>query len=145
MLGFTNVADYGFIHYLVIAPIIIGVIALILFVRRQPKLDKPLINVSILKNKYFTVGTIFICILFFALNGCTALVPIFIQGIANNSAIISSSVLFPGGLLIIAFNFIGPVLTIRIGIKKVLLKPALLFHFRVKVYDMVTQDNVMTM
>ncbi len=69
MLGFTNVADYGFTHYFVIAPIIIGIIALILFVRRQPKLDKPLINVSILKNKYFSVGTIFICILFFALNG----------------------------------------------------------------------------
>ncbi len=121
MLGFTNVADYGFTHYLVIAPIIIGTISLILFVRRQPKLDKPLINVSILKNKYFSVGTIFICILFFALNGCTALVPIFIQGIANNSAIISASVLFPGGLLIIAFNFIGPLLTNRIGIKKVLI------------------------
>ncbi len=121
MLGFTNVADYGFTHYFVIVPIIIGVIALILFVRRQPKLNKPLINISILKNKYFTVGTVFICILFFALNGCTALVPIFIQGIANNSAIISASVLFPGGLLIIAFNFIGPMLTNRIGIKKVLI------------------------
>ena len=30
MLGFTNVADYGFTHYLVILPIIIGIIALIL-------------------------------------------------------------------------------------------------------------------
>ena len=121
MFGFTNVADYGFAHYMVIAPIIAGITALILFVRRQPKLDKPLINLSILKNKYFSVGTIFICILFFALNGCTALVPIFIQGIAYNSAIISASVLFPGGLLIIAFNFIGPLLTNRIGIKKVLI------------------------
>ena len=126
MLGFTNVADYGFTHYFVIAPIIIGIIALILFVRRQPKLDKPLINVSILKNKYFTVGTIFICILFFALNGCTALVPIFIQAIANNSAIISASVLFPGGILIIVFNFIGPLLTNRIGIKKVLIMGCLI-------------------
>ena len=55
------------------------------------------------------------------MNGCTALVPIFIQGIAYNSAIISASVLFPGSLLIIAFNFIGPLLTNRIGIKKVLI------------------------
>lgn len=126
MLGFTNVADYGFLHYMVIAPIIVGIVSLIQFVRRQPKLDKPLINVSILKNRYFSVGTIFICILFFALNGCTALVPIFIQGIANNSAIISASVLFPGGLLIIAFNFIGPMLTNRIGIKKVLIMGCIL-------------------
>lgn len=121
MLGFTNVADYGFTHYLVILPIIIGFVALILFVKRQPKLEKPLINLSILKNKYFTVGTLFICILFFCLNGCTALVPIFIQGVAYNSAIISASVLLPGGLLIIIFNIIGPLLTNKIGIKKVLI------------------------
>ena len=141
MLGFTNVADYGFGHYLVIAPIIIGIIALILFVRRQPKLDKPLVNVSILKNKYFTVGTIFICILFFALNGCTALVPLFIQGIAYNSAIISASVLFPGGILIIVFNFIGPVLTNRIGIKKVLIIGCILSIIGFATMMFYTQDS----
>ena len=121
MLGFTNVADYGFTHYLVILPIIIGIITLILFVKRQSKLEKPLINLSILKNKYFLVGTTFICILFSCLNGCTGLLPIFIQGVAYNSAIISASVLLPGGLLIIAFNIIGPLLTNKIGIKKVLI------------------------
>ena len=121
MLGFTNVADYGFTHYLVILPIIIGIITLILFVKRQPKLDKPLINLSILKNKYFLVGTTFICILFACLNGCSALIPIFIQGVAYNSAIISASVMLPGGLLIIVFNIVGPLLTNRIGIKKVLI------------------------
>ena len=141
MLGFTNVADYGFTHHFVIAPIIIGIVALILFVRRQPKLDKPLINVSILKNKYFSVGTIFICILFFALNGCTALVPIFIQGIANNSAIISASVLFPGGLLIIAFNFIGPLLTNRIGIKKVLVMGCVISIIGFATMMFYTQDS----
>lgn len=121
MFGFTNVADYGFTHYLVISPIIIGIISLILFVKRQSKLDKPLINLFILKNKYFLVGTTVICILFSCLNGCTALIPIFIQGVAYNSAIISASVLLPGGLLIIIFNIIGPLLTNRIGIKKVLI------------------------
>lgn len=121
MFGFTNVADYGFTHYLVILPIIVGIIALILFVKRQPKLDNPLINLSVLKNRHFSIGTIFVCILFFCLNGCTALIPIFIQGVAYNSAIISASVLFPGGISIIACNFIGPLLVNRIGIKKVLI------------------------
>ena len=121
MFGFTNIADFGFTHYLVILPIIIGIIMLILFVKRQPKLDKPLINLSILKNRYFSVGTIFICILFACLNGCTALLPIFIQGVAYNSAIISALILLPGGFLIIIFNILGPLLTNRIGIKKVLI------------------------
>ena len=121
MFGFTNVADFGFTHYLVILPIIIGIITLILFVKRQSKLEKPLINLSILKNKYFLVGTTFICILFSCLNGCSAIIPIFIQGVAYNSAILSASVMLPGGLLIIVFNIVGPLLTNRIGIKKVLI------------------------
>ena len=82
MLGFTNIADYGLAHHLVIAPIIVGVVTLTLFVNRQPKLENPLINLSILKNKYFLIGTIFISILFGCLNACTALIPVFIQGVA---------------------------------------------------------------
>lgn len=121
MLGFTNLADYGFTHYFVILPIIIGIISLIIFVKRQGKLEHPLINLSILENRYFMVGTTFIAILFGCMNGCTAIIPIFIQGVAYNSAIFSASVLLPGGLLIVAFNIIGPLLTNRIGIKKVLI------------------------
>ncbi|WP_407376298.1 MFS transporter [Methanobrevibacter sp.] len=121
MLGFTNVADYGLTHYRVILPIIIGIITLILFVKRQSKLEHPLINLSILKNKYFLVGTAFISILFAGLNACSAIIPIFIQGIAYHSAIFSASVLLPGGLLIIVFNIIGPLLVNRIGIRKVLI------------------------
>ena len=141
MFGFTNVADYGFTHYLVILPIIIGIAALILFVRRQPKLDKPLINMDILKNRYFSVGTVFICILYFALNGCTALVPIFIQGVGYNSAIFSASVLLPEGLLIIVFNIIGPLLTNKIGIKKVLIMGCVFSIIGFGAMTLYTQDS----
>ena len=141
MFGFTNVADYDFTHYLVILPIIIGIAALILFVRRQPKLDKPLINMNILKNRYFSVGTVFICILYFALNGCTALVPIFIQGVGYNSAIFSASVLLPGGLLIIVFNIIGPLLTNKIGIKKVLIMGCVFSIIGFGAMTLYTQDS----
>ena len=141
MLGFTNVADFGFAHYLVILPIVIGIISLILFVKRQAKLENPLINLSILKNRYFTVGTIFICILFACLNGCTAILPIFMQGVAYNSAIFSASVLLPGGLLIIAFNIIGPLLTNRIGIKKVLVMGCVISIMAFGCMMMYTQDS----
>ena len=141
MFGFTNVADYGFTHYMVILPIIIGIIAIVLFVKRQSKLDKPLINLSILKNKYFLVGTTFICILFSCLNGCTALIPIFIQGVAYNSAIISASVLLPGGLMIIIFNIIGPLLTNRIGIKKVLIMGCIVSIMGFATMMFYTQDS----
>lgn len=141
MLGFTNVADYGFTHHMVILPIIIGIITLILFVKRQSKLEKPLINLSILKNRYFLVGTTFICILFSCLNGCSAIIPIFIQGVAYNSAIISASVMLPGGLLIIVFNIVGPLLTNRIGIKKVLIMGCIVSIIGYATMMFYTQDS----
>lgn len=121
MIGFTNTAEYGLASLLVIIPIIIGIIALILFVKRQNHLDKPLINLSILKNKYFTVGLIFICILYFCLNGYTALVPIFVQGVAYYSPSVSAMIIFPGALVMILCNIVAPILVGKIGIKKVLI------------------------
>ena len=121
MLGFTNTAEYGLTSLLVIVPIIIGIIALVFFVRRQKGLDKPLINLKVLKNKYFTLGLIFICILYFCLNGYTALVPLFVQGVAHYSPSTSAMIIFPGALIMIICNIVAPVLVGKIGIKKVLI------------------------
>lgn len=121
MLGFTNTAEYGLTSLLVIVPIIIGVIALIFFVRRQKGLDKPLINLEVLKNKYFTLGLIFICMLYFCLNGYTALVPLFVQGVTHYSPSTSAMIIFPGALIMIICNIVAPVLVGKIGIKKVLI------------------------
>ena len=121
MLGFTNIAEYGFISLFVFIPIIVGIIALILFVKRQGNLEKPLINLEVLKNKYFTVGLIFICILYFCLNGYTALVPLFVQGVAHYSPSTSAMIIFPGALIMIICNIVAPVLVGKIGIKKVLI------------------------
>lgn len=120
MLGFTNIAEYGFISLFVFIPIIVGIIALILFVKRQGNLDKPLINLEVLKNKYFSAGIVFICIFYFGLNGYTALVPLFVQGVAYYSATISALIIFPGAILMILANIIGPILVGKIGIKKLL-------------------------
>lgn len=120
MLGFTNIAEYGFISLFVFIPIIVGIIALILFVKRQGNLEKPLINLEVLKNKYFSAGIVFICIFYFGLNGYTALVPLFVQGVAYYSATISALIIFPGAILMILANIIGPILVGKIGIKKLL-------------------------
>ena len=71
----------------------------------------------------------------------SALIPLFIQGIAYNSAIFSASVLLPGGLLIIVFNIIGPLLTNRIGIKKVLIMGCVISIIGFATMMFYTQDS----
>jgi len=72
---------------------------------------------SILKNRYFAVGILVLVIGYFMYNGCTALIPIFVQGIAGHDAITTSLIVFPGGVALIIFYFVGPLLATRFGIK----------------------------
>ena len=117
IFGFTNISQYSIASIYVLLPIIVGAICLAVFFKRQIKLEKPLINMNILKNKYFAIAILVLVIGYFIYNGCTALIPIFIQGIAGHDAITTSLIVFPGGIALIIFNFIGPVLATRFGIK----------------------------
>lgn len=117
IFGFTNISQYYVMSIYVLLPIIAGSICLILFFKRQNKLEKPLINMNILKNRYFAIGILVLVIGYFMYNGCTALIPIFVQGIAGHDAITTSLIVFPGGVALIIFNFVGPLLATRFGIK----------------------------
>ena len=121
MLGFSNIADYGFSLIYVILPIIIGVICLILFVRRQKGLEYPLINLKVLKNKYFVWGTVFVSVLYFTMCGINILMPLFVQSVTLRSGTVSGLILLPGTLVMIVFNFVGPLLATKIGVRKVLI------------------------
>ncbi|MCQ2972816.1 MAG: MFS transporter [archaeon] len=121
ILGFTNIAEFGFDSLFVIIPFIIGVITVILFIKRQNLIDDSLLNLKVFEEKYFVIGTLYVCVLYLCLNGCTALLPVYFQGIAYHSATTSALINFPGGILMIVTNFIGAILVSKIGIKKVLI------------------------
>lgn len=121
MLGFTDIAEYGFNFIYVILPIIIGIITLIIFVQRQLNIKHPLLNLNALKNKYFVFGTLFSAILYFTMCGLNVMMPLFVQSIAYYSATISGFILLPGTIIMVIFNFIGPVIATKIGVRKVLI------------------------
>ena len=73
MIGFSNIAEFGFSFIHVILPIIIGILTLIIFVKRQNKIENPLVNLIVLKNKYFVYGTVF-AILYDVWNQCNGAV-----------------------------------------------------------------------
>ena len=121
MIGFSNIAEFKVSFIYVIFPIIVGVISLIIFVKRQNKIRKPLVNLNVLKNKYFVYGTVFAALLYFIMCGINVVVPLFVQNVAYFSPTESGLILFPAAIIMIVFNFIGPVLADKIGIKPVLI------------------------
>ena len=126
MIGFSNIAEYGFSIIYVILPIIVGIITLIIFVRRQKRIEKPLINLTVLKNKYFVYGTVFAALLYFMMCGINVMVPLFVQNVAYYSSTESGLILFPAAIIMIVFNFISPVLADKIGIKPVLIASSIM-------------------
>ena len=88
--------------------IAIGVVGIIWFVLRQihgarrqienPEAQPPLLNLSVLKNRSFTVGTITAALSFFAFSSIMVIMPLYIQDCRGYSAAISGLVMLPGAL-----------------------------------------------
>ena len=121
MLGFSNIAENGFSLIYVILPIVVGVITLVLFILRQYKISHPLLNLKVLKNKYFFFGTMFSAILYFTMCGLNVIMPLFAQSVAYHSATTSGIILLPATIIMIIFNFIGPLMANRFGVRKILI------------------------
>lgn len=121
MFGFTNIADNGFDLIWVILPIVIGGVSLVLFVKRQFGIKTPLVDLHALKNKYFFFGTLFSAILYFTMCGLNVIMPLFAQSISNYDATTAGIILLPATLVMIVFNFIGPLMANKFGVRKVLL------------------------
>ena len=126
MIGFNNISDHGYDLIYVILPILLGTVSLLIFTRRQPKIDNPLINLSLLKSTYFVSGTVFVSLLYFTMCAINVIMPLFVQNITNYSATTSGLVLMPGALVLIMFNFIGSILSDKIGIRKVMILSCIL-------------------
>ena len=121
MFGFTNIADNGFDLIWVILPIVIGGVSLVLFVKRQFGIKTPLVDLHALKNKYFFFGTLFSAILYFTMCGLNVIMPLFAQSISNYDATTAGIILLPATLVMIVFNFIGPLMANKFGVRRVLL------------------------
>ena len=121
MFGFSNVAQNGFDLVWVILPIVIGTVSLVLFSKRQFGIETPLLDLHALKNKYFFFGTMFSAILYFTMCGLNVIMPLFAQSIANYDATTAGIILLPATLVMIVFNFIGPLMANKFGVRKVLL------------------------
>jgi MFS family permease len=121
MFGFSNVAQNGFDLIWVVLPIVIGTVSLVLFSKRQFGIETPLLDLRALKNKYFFFGTLFSAILYFTMCGLNVIMPLFAQSIANYDATTAGIILLPATLVMIVFNFIGPLMANKFGVRKVLL------------------------
>lgn len=131
MFGFTNIESYPFTHPMVWLAMLIGVVGIVWFVLRQihgarrqaadPSKQPPLLNLSVLKNKSFTVGTVTAALSFFAFSSIMVIMPLYIQDCRGYSATISGLVMLPGALGQCIAQFFGGKALDRFGARPVAL------------------------
>lgn len=86
--------------------VIIGVVALAFFFRRQLRMEQPMLQVRVLTNRKFLISTIIVMLVQGALLAGGILIPILLQSYMGFSATTSGLVLLPGAIVMGAM---GPV------------------------------------
>lgn len=136
MFGFTNIESYPFLHPLVWAPMLIGLVGIVWFVLRQLAMarrfelatqegkggaEPPLLDLGVLKNRYFRTGTIVASLSFFAFSSITVIIPLYIQNDRGFSATMSGLIMLPGAFGQCIAQFLGGRMLDRFGARPVAL------------------------
>lgn len=106
LYAFSIVGSTGWTNPNFIGALIIGSIALALFIRRQQRLETPILNFSVFQSKQFTITTILSVLMFAVLIGGETLLPMFVQEIRGGTAMSSGMILLPGALVT---GFMSPI------------------------------------
>lgn len=104
LYGFSTAGGSGWASAQVIISMIVGAISLTWFILRQLKLDEPMLEFRVFKNKIFTLTTILGMIVFIAMIGASIVLPLLMQNMLGFTAFESGLMLLPGALLMGLMN-----------------------------------------
>lgn len=100
-----------------IALSIVGIVLLALFIRRQLKLETPMLRVQVLKTRKFRTTVILIALLQAALVGSGVVMPIYVQQVLGGTATTSGLIMLPGALLGAVMGFLSGRIFDRHGVR----------------------------
>ncbi|WP_240541451.1 MDR family MFS transporter [Bifidobacterium santillanense] len=118
MFGFTNIENYPFSNPMVWASMLVGLVGIVWFVVRQVHRahiykesvagtatsaagaapEPPLLDLGVLRNRSFTVGTLTASLAFFAFSSILVIMPLYIQNDRGFSATMSGLIMLPGAI-----------------------------------------------
>lgn len=105
LYGFSILGSYGIDIPAIIATLV-GIGSLVLFFRRQLRMETPMLQVRVLANRKFLVGTIIGMLVQASLLAAGILIPIYLQTLMGYSATISGLMILPGAIVMGAM---GPI------------------------------------
>ena len=108
-----------------IALIAAGAILLTFFVRRQLRLEVPLLKVDVLKSRSYAIVVVLVALLQAALVGTGVLLPIYLQNLLGVSALETGLIMLPGAVLGAIMGFFAGRLFDKLGVRRIVIPGAL--------------------
>lgn len=121
LLGFTDAANYPLAHPLVWAPAIVGAVLVVLFLRRQARVEQPLVNLAIFEERSYRVCLAAQCCLYGCFLGMTLIIPLFVIDACGMTSADAGLVLLPGAVVALVFEPGAGAASDRFGPRKVAL------------------------
>lgn len=124
LLAFSNVTQWGWTSAKTIGLLVVGAGIFFLFIRRQRRIEHPILDLSVFRSATFSVSIILRAIVMMALYAGSLLTPLFLQKAQHESAFVSGLILLPASFCMAiatlaigrVYNRVNPVHMIRTGI-----------------------------
>ncbi|WP_077613981.1 DHA2 family efflux MFS transporter permease subunit [Caenibacillus caldisaponilyticus] len=116
LYGFSEAGNHSWSSTTVILPLIVGLLALALFIWREFAVDRPMLEFRVFKYGMFSLAAFVNAVITMAMFAAMILLPIYLQNIRGFTPLESGLLLLPGALLMglmspvtgIIFDKIGP-------------------------------------
>ena len=125
-LGIGNISKNGLMQPDTLLPLLIGILAMVVFVFLQKRREKPFLELKLFKEPAFCWTVIGSMALYMVMQAGTIMVPMFIQSILGYSATTSALVLLPSGIVSALVTFIAGKLYDKYGIRKISITGAII-------------------
>ncbi|MGY3481962.1 MDR family MFS transporter [Staphylococcus cohnii] len=104
LYSFSSVGEAGWTSVQFIAPLVVGIVSLVIFIRRQLNLKEPMLEFRVFSYGIYTLGTILSMFVFGVLIATNIILPLYMQNMLQYSALKSGLVLLPGAIIMGMMN-----------------------------------------
>lgn len=123
-LGVGNISSFGLASIQAGLPLLIGVLVCALFVARQCRLEKPFLDVKILRSWNYGVSVIASMVLYLVMMGSSVMMPLYVQSVMGRSAVVSGLVTLPGSVVTAVVSPFAGKLYDKMGIRRIFIPGA---------------------